>query len=227
MEYNPRTLLAAVFASSLIVANVTASKLAFFTLPVVGGVAVPAGFLAIGVAFLCSDLLGELYGREVAHDVVNGAVLALGAGWVLIYASVLMPAAPFYEHAAAFDTIMSASGAIILASLATTLVSQHVDVSVFHYLRTLTDGRHRWVRNVGSTGVSQFVDTALFIVLGFGVFPLLFGGSAMPAVVLAELVVAQYVVKLLVVAGDTPIFYAITALVDAEDEPDLPAEPAD
>jgi uncharacterized integral membrane protein (TIGR00697 family) len=212
-----KTTLGIVFATALVVANVTAAKLAFFQLPYVGGVAVPAGFVAIGVAFLASDLLSELYGPDAAHQVVNATVLALVVGYGLIYAAIWLPVAPFFEANAAYETTLGASATIVLASICTTLVSQHVDVRVFHWLREVTAARHKWLRNVGSTSVSQFVDTAVFILLGFAVFPLVFGGTTTPLAVLPELVVGQYVVKLVVAGLDTPVFYLVTAAADGDD----------
>lgn len=64
-----KTLLSVLFATCLVVANVTAAKIAFFTFPIIGGVAIPAGFVAIGIAFLFTDLIGELYGKEHAIGV--------------------------------------------------------------------------------------------------------------------------------------------------------------
>lgn len=199
-----------VFGVSIVVANLTAAKLAWFVLPYIGGVAVPAGFVAMGVAFLCSDALVEMYGAESAHTAVNVTIGALVVAWGLVYASILMPAAPFYEQAEAFTTIFGASSTIVVAGVLTMIVSQHLDVWVFGKLKDVTEGKWKFVRNVGSTSVSQLVDTALFVVLGFIVLPQFLGGATQPFGVVVGLIVGQYVVKLLVAALDTPLFYALT-----------------
>lgn len=205
-----RTLLGIVFAISIVTANLTATKVAAFDVPLVGGVAVPAGFVAIGVAFLCSDLLAELHGREIAHRTVNATVIGLAVAYGLVYVAIEMPAAPFYEHASAYATVLGGSSAIVTASVLTTVVSQNVDVAVFHRLHEVTDGRHRWLRNLGSTMTSQLLDTAVFIVLAFAVLPTVLGGTTTPLAVLPSLIVGQYVVKVIVAALDTPIFYVVT-----------------
>lgn len=198
------------FAVSLAIANVTAAKLAFFTVPVIGGVAVPAGFVGIGVAFLCTDLISELYGKETARAVVNGTIVSLIIAYALVYVAILMPVAPFYGAHGAYVTTLGASANIVLASVLTLLVSQNVDVSVFHVIAERTDVRA--ARNIGSTVVSQFVDTTLFIVLGFVVFPGLFGGSVTALAVVPSLILGQYVVKVVVALLDTPAFYAISSI---------------
>jgi len=204
MQFGKATL-TTVFAVSLAIANVTAAKLAFFQLPVIGGVAVPAGFLAIGVAFLCTDLISEFYGKETARAVVNGTVVALVVAYGLIYAAIWMPVAPFYPVHSAYVTTLGASANIVLASIITVLVSQNIDVSVFHAIAERTDARA--ARNVGSTAVSQVVDTSLFIILGFVVFPTLLGGTVTALAVVPSLIIGQYVLKLVVVLLDTPVFY--------------------
>lgn len=215
-QHTLKTTLGIVFATSIIVANLVATKIAFFTLPYLGGVAVPAGFAAIGVSFLCTDLLSELYGRDAARDVVNATVVALGVAWLLVYAAIAFPAAPFYENAAAFASIFGASSTIVVAGILTTLVSQHIDVSVFDWIRGYTGVSHKWLRNLGSTTISQFVDTTVFIVLAFAVLPLILGGTTTPLAALPSLIIGQYVVKLVVAVCDTPVFYVFAAWTDTE-----------
>lgn len=218
--------LTVLLAVSIAIANVTASKLAWFDLPLIGGVAVPAGFVAFGVAFLCSDLLVEYYGPNYAAKVVSGTILALLAAYGLIWVSIALPSAPFYEQSSAFTAVLGQSGAIVAASVVTILVSQQLDVRLFARIQAWTEGRHRWLRNCGSTAVSQAVDTVLFISLGFAVFPLLQTGSTeLWGTALLLTIVGQYVVKLAVAVLDTPVFYLVTEVVDgaAQSEPELPS----
>lgn len=202
---NLKYLLSGIFVGSIVVANVTAAKVAS-----IGGMVVPAGFIAIAIAFLASDLLSELYGPRAAHDTVNAAIGALVVGWALIYAAIWLPAAPFYTQQSAYAGILGSSNTIVLAGICTMLVSQHLDVRVFHEIRQRVSWR--FARNVGSTATSQFVDTALFVTLAFGVFPTFLGGMTMGANALWALIVGQYVVKVGVAVLDTPVFYAVTEL---------------
>lgn len=212
-----RPTLTVLFGVSVAVANVTAAKLAGFTLPVLGQVAVPAGFVAFGVAFLCSDLLVEYHGREYASRVVSGTVLALVVAYGLIWVAIALPPAPFFEASEAYATTLGSGSAVVIASVLTILVSQQLDVRLFDYLRAATGGDHRWLRNCGSTAVSQAVDTLLFITLAFAVVPAIQGGDALWGRALVLTIVGQYVVKLVVAALDTPVFYLVTSLVPADE----------
>lgn len=212
-----KTVLSIVFATSLVVANLIATKIAFFQLPVIGRAPIPAGFFAIAVSFLCTDLLGELHGKETARRVVNATVFALGVAWVLVFTAIWMPSAPFYD-ASAFNNVFGASGTIVTAGILTTLISQNIDVGIFHYLRSYTNGQQKWLRNLGSTSISQLVDTAVFILLAFWLLPQIMGGTLTPLAALPALIVGQYVVKLLVAVCDTPLFYLLTHVIDYDSE---------
>lgn len=207
-----QVILAVTFGVSIVTANLTATKLSYFDLPVIGGVAVPAGFIAIAVAFLASDLMAELYGRQYAHKVVNATVVALGIAWLLVWAAIYLPVAPFFDAHDAYVMTLGSGGGIIVASIITVLIAQHVDVSIFHRIREATGSDHRWVRNLGSTSVSQLVDTVIFITLAFAVFPTFFTGDPVYGMALLSLIIGQYLVKLGVAVLDTPMFYLITSV---------------
>jgi len=210
-----RAIFTALFAGSVVLANVLAAKLTWVELPGIGGVAVPAGFVAFGVAYLASDLLVEYHGREYAASVVNGTVVTLVVSYILVFTAIWMPTAPFYDGQTAFAATLGDSASIILASVVALAIAQHMDVRLFSSLKSRTAGRHRWIRNCGSTAVSQGADTLVFITLGFAIFPAIgLGGDPMWGWALVSIIVGQYVVKLLVALIDTVPFYAVTEVVD-------------
>ena len=53
----------------------------------------------------------------------------------------------------------------VVASMFAYLAAQLCDVALFHFWKQLTKGRHLWLRNNGSTMVSQFVDTFAVITI--------------------------------------------------------------
>jgi uncharacterized integral membrane protein (TIGR00697 family) len=56
---------------------------------------------------------------------------------------------------------------IILGSLIAFLVSQFIDVMVFHKIKKMTGEKMPWLRATGSTIVSQFVDSFVVLVIAF------------------------------------------------------------
>ena len=59
-------------------------------------------------------------------------------------------------------TILNFTPRFVFGSLLAYLISQSLDVWLFHKIRGLTNGRHLWLRNNGSTMASQALDTALY-----------------------------------------------------------------
>lgn len=216
---NTKAVFTVFFAGSIVLANVLAAKLTWFELPGVGGVAVPAGFVAFGVAYLASDLIVEYHGHDYAASVVNGTVLTLVVAYSLIYLAIWMPSAPFYDGQSAFVSTLGDSASIILASVVALGIAQHTDVLLFANLKNRTAGKYRWLRNCGSTSISQAIDTIVFITLGFAVFPAMgLGGDPTWGWGLVSIVVGQYIVKLIVALIDTVPFYAVTELIETKPE---------
>ena len=220
----PRLGLVALFVTALVTSQVTAAKLVGvelpFALPLAGEtLLVPAAAFAYAVTFFGSDCYAELYGRQAATQLVNVAFLMnfvlLGLVWLAIAAPVFAPASAVDQ--AAFSQVLGASTGIVAGSLLAYLVSQNWDVFVFHRIRAYTDGDRLWLRNLGSTLTSQFIDTLIFITVAFVVFQGLPPGEA------AGLVVGQYLVKVGVAVLDTPFVYAVVGVVRARESGPTPA----
>jgi hypothetical protein len=202
--------LTALLTSTLVTANLTASKLAVYDIPVIGETTGSVAAVMIGVSFLLTDICGEIYGKQTTRRMVNSSIASVVAAFALVMVAVNIPAAPGYDNAAAFETVLSSSYPVLVASVLSLIVSQNIDVSVFHRIRSRTGRGHAWIRNVASTSVSQLVDTALFTALAFSVLPPLFGQAALPYDIIVGIIIAEYLIKLAFAVVDTAIFYAVT-----------------
>ena len=212
--------LVALFVTALVVAQVTASKLLAFSLPVslpvVGDALVlPGAALAYALTFFASDCYAELYGRRAATIVVNVGFAMNFVLLALVWGTILAPGLPASAQPvdpSAFRSVLGASTGIVVGSLAAYVVSQNLDVVLFHRLGEATDGDHLWLRNIGSTATSQLVDTVIFIGVGFVVF------QGTPPAAALSLVVGQYLLKLAIAVLDTPLVYAVVAFARGRDQ---------
>lgn len=133
----------------------------------VAGVKVPfqlaVGVLPYPITFLCTDFISEFYGRRRANFVVLvGLLLNVWVVLILWLGSALPPEAPEPDAAGrmpVFFEIQRLAFGCVTASMIAYLAAQLCDVYLFHFWKRLTRGRHLWLRNNGSTLVSQFVDT--------------------------------------------------------------------
>lgn len=229
-----RIALVALFVTALVTAQLTASKLLGFSVPVslpfTGSLLVmPGAALAYAMTFLASDCYSELYGPKEAHKVVNVGFAMNFVLLALVWSTILAPAAPFSPiESTTFQQVLSASTNIVIASLLAYVVSQNWDVFAFHRIREWTGGDHLWLRNVGSTASSQLIDTLIFVFVGFAVAPALLGtGQPQALDALLGLVVGQYVLKLLIAVADTPIVYVIVGYLRSRESPSPATTTAD
>jgi len=142
------------------------------------GVKIPfllaVGVLPYPITFLCTDFISEFYGRRRASLVVwvglalnLWVVLFLWLGGVLPPVPELspegLPANDAYDFA--FYRVRQLTMGAVVASMCAYLTAQFCDVFLFHFWKRLTKGKHLWLRNNGSTLVSQFVDTFAVITI--------------------------------------------------------------
>jgi uncharacterized integral membrane protein (TIGR00697 family) len=166
------------------------------------GLQATLGNVAYGVTFWCTDLLAEKHGKSEARRGVIVGFVALVAFTLLMQLALLFSPGPEDWANPHLQEIFSFMPRLAGASLLAYLVSQFHDVWFFHYLRTLTRGRHLWLRNNLSTAVSQLLDTLVFCSVAFiGVF-------SVP--VLLQVYLTTWLIKLLVAALDTPFIYLAT-----------------
>ncbi len=112
--------------------------------------------------------------------------------------------APIVREEGLLGRIYLTTQAAVLASMIAYLVAQLVDVKLFHFWKRLTKGKHLWLRNNGSTLVSQLVDTTAVVLITF--WASIFAGE-MTLSVIATLIVSGYSFKLLIALADTVPFY--------------------
>ncbi|HKI73399.1 MAG TPA: queuosine precursor transporter [Pseudomonadales bacterium] len=191
----------------------------------IGPMALAVGVLPYPLTFLCTDFVSELYGRKRANFLVTvGLALnffIIGTMWLghiipdasaqppwqVLHLSqgVDLPNGSTVHGAVELYTLLYAttSGAIF-ASMMAYILAQYVDVVLFHFWRDLTKGKHLWLRNNGSTMISQLVDSVTVITVTFGA-QLLLGKVAFATFLI--LMGSNYLFKFVVALCDTLPFY--------------------
>ena len=173
--------------------------------------AVAVGVLPYPMTFLCTDLISEFYGRKRANFVVFvGLILNVWVMFILYIAGAL----PGTESPAFFTVRELAFGAVT-ASMIAYLAAQLVDVHVFHFWKRFTNGRHLWLRNNGSTMVSQCIDTVAVILITYwigGLNSMIQDDTHIPTF-LFTLIATGYAFKFIAAMVDTPIIYGAVHLL--------------
>ncbi len=206
----------AIFLTALIVAEATAAKLFTvvdlpFTLSIFGEqfdqVIMTAGVIAFPITFIITDLLNEYFGKPGIRFVTYIGMAMIVFEFGLLQVAMSVPTAAISPvPGEAFDTVFGASGRIILGSLVAFGLGQFADISLFHWLRGLTKGKHLWLRATGSTFGSQFIDTFLVLFIAF------YGPMTLQAIIAVTLF--NYAYKFVVAIVITPVIYLAHWLID-------------
>lgn len=182
--------------------------------------AIAIGVLPYPMTFLCTDFISEFYGRKRANSVVFvGLLLNI---WV-VFIIWLGGALPGFEaiDPATGTIALDAAGRLpvffevraltfgaVTASMIAYMAAQFCDVYVFHFWKRVTRGRLLWVRNNGSTMVSQLVDTtAVILITHFYAHALPVDPQQALGRQLLLFIITGYAFKFAVAAVDTVPFY--------------------
>ena len=197
--------LSGIFIASLVTCNLIANK--FVTVDLGFKVfIVSAGILPYPLTFLVTDLISELYGQRKANLVVfSGFIASLFVLLFLWLGGQFSSIPDSLVSDEIYNSVFQNAWRLIAASMIAYLFAQFIDVRIFHFWKKLTDGKHLWLRNNGSTIASQLVDTTLVIcILFIGVWNTDQIQSA---------IIDGWIFKMLMALLDTPIIYGIIYLL--------------
>jgi len=191
---------AALFVTCLVISNVIAVKLVM-----VQGLVLPAGIVVFPLSYLLADVLTEVYGYRAARRVIWLGFFCNLLAVIAIWVGGLLPAAPFWDGASAYERILGATPRILAASLAAYLVGEFANTMIMSRLKLAMAGRHLWARAIASTLVGQGLDSAVFITIAF------WGQMHLP--ILLGAVVTQWLVKSAYEALAAPLTYAMVGFL--------------
>ena len=109
---------------------------------------------------------------------------------------------------AQFKGVFGQSMWIIVGSITAFMVSQLIDVTIFHFVKNRTGNKMIWLRSTGSTVISQLFDS--FIVLGIAFWMT----GKMTTEVFVVSAFTGYFVKLIIAILLTPLIYLGHSLIE-------------
>lgn len=135
------------------------------------------GVLLWPLEFVITDIVNEYYGPKAVRRISITAVSLILYAFLMFYLAMRISPASFWVGSkvdngvpsmqAAFAAIFGQGMWIILGSLGAFLISQFIDVIVFHKIKKVTGEKMPWLRATGSTLVSQLVDSFVVLVIAF------------------------------------------------------------
>lgn len=169
------------------------------------------GNVLFASTFLVTDILSERYDKKTANKAVNIGIftsvvfILLTQSWLLYIPSVNDWAQPHIRE------IFTNTPRLMIASLLVYAICQRFDVWAYHKWWDFTtrrfgdSNRFLWLRNNGSTLVSQLLNTVLYT---FGAF---YGMYDMQTLI--SICISSYVIFLVTSLVDTPFIYLARKVV--------------
>jgi uncharacterized integral membrane protein (TIGR00697 family) len=186
---------------SILLANIQGPKLIM-----IFGMQTSMAVVLYSSIFFATDLLSEKYGRAEAQRAVMLGFAVSVMTVVLIQISLMyLPSTQVNTAEFALNihnatlVLFDYTPRFVFGSLLAYFISQSFDVWLFHRIKQATDGKHLWLRNTGSTLLSQIVDTLIYgLIVWWGIVDL---------TTALQLAAAKYVFKFIIAVVDTPFIY--------------------
>lgn len=194
------------FVTILLISNIVAPKLVeagpfhlgFITL---GPFLLSGAQILFPLTYIFGDIFTEVYGYAASRRAI----------WIGFFSSLLlasvamtivaMPPATAWSGQTAYEYVLGFLPRIVVASLVAFLVGEFANAYVMSRMKVWTQGKHLWMRTIGSTVVGQGVDSFLVILIAFG--------GTQPWPVLWNLMISGYLAKVLFEAAATPLTYLV------------------
>lgn len=163
------------------------------------------GNILFGSTFLITDILSETAGKETANKAVKIGIVTSITFIIISQFWLLYTPASSDWASPNIHAIFSNTPRLMIASFLVYAITQKFDVWAYHkwwgLTKRLCGDEHKflWLRNNGSTLVSQFVNTFLFT---FGAF---YGVYSINT--LMNIVFSSYVIFIVTSLADTPAIY--------------------
>lgn len=190
-------ILAGIFITNAIVAELTGGKLID-----VFGVPMSIGILPWPIVFITTDLINEYFGEKGVKKLSLITAGLIIYTFIILFFAIKIPSTGISSVSTEqFTAVFGQSQLIIVGSIAAFLVSQLIDVSIFHFVKNRTGNKMIWLRSTGSTVISQLFDS--FIVLGIAFY--------LPGIMDTKTYIISgftgYSVKLVIAILMTPMIY--------------------
>lgn len=137
-----------------------------------------AGTVFFPFAYIFGDVLTEVYGYSRARRVIWVGFGALVFTFLMFWLIRVLPGEAVWQQTVgqqAFESVLGgiSFGGIVLASILGYLIGSFANSVIMAIMKKLTNGKHLWMRTIGSTIIGEFLDSAIFIAIASltGVFP--------------------------------------------------------
>ena len=171
------------------------------------------GVLLWPLEFVITDIVNEYYGPKAVRRISLIAVALISYAFLMFYLAMSAAPAGFWVASKmqngvpsmqlAFEAIFGQGMWIIIGSIIAFMVSQLIDVTIFHQIKKVTGEKMIWLRSTGSTVVSQLVDSFVVLIIAFKI------GNGWAWTTVLAVGVVNYMYKFTMAIVLTPLIHII------------------
>ena len=200
-------ILSGIFIASLVSSNLIFQKFFSWTPFGLYTFELSVGILPYPITFLVTDIISEFYGKKKADQlVITGLLSSVFVMGIIFIADMAGSTSWSPVQNDTFHTVFGLYGPAVFASMTAYLLAQFIDIRIFHFWKRITKGKALWLRNNGSTIVSQLVDTTAVLLL-------LCISGVIEWSRFSSLLENGFLFKVLIAILDTPIIYGVVYLL--------------
>ncbi len=196
MRFRYLDILINLFVVALMVSNLVAGKIV-----AIGDLRVSGAQILFPLTYIFGDIFTEVYGYSASRRAIWTGFIASSVLAAMGLIVVALPPAPEWHDQEAFEKVFYTVPRVILGSLIAYWCGEFTNAFVMAKLKLRTDGKHLWVRTIGSTIAGQFVDTVVVMLF-------VFGGKVDMKTILT-LIGSGYAFKVIYEIAATPLTYLI------------------
>ncbi|MFI5171639.1 MAG: queuosine precursor transporter [Chitinophagales bacterium] len=177
------------------------------------------GVILWPLVFIMTDIINEYFGVKGVRRLSYMAIVFILYAFGIIYIAIRLAPAGFWpgsyvdqgvpDMQLAYSAIFGQGMWIIAGSITAFLVSQLVDVTIFHRIKYFTGEKSIWLRATGSTVISQILDSLIVLYIAFVLGPQHWSLNQFFAIA-----TVNYCYKVLAAIVLTPLLYIIHGWID-------------
>ncbi len=175
---------------------------------------VALGTILFASTFLCTDILSEYYGKEIARtNILIGFCAFLFMTLLMVLTIGFKPSEGDWVQES-LSNVFTPMTRFFIASMIAYLISQYFDVWFFSYLKKITSQKYLWLRNNLSTIVSSLVDNTVFSIFAW----ILLNPEPVSVYnVIMIYILGTYLLRILIALLDTPFIYVAKFFIKKTD----------
>lgn len=190
-----------------LISDVTAGKLIS-----IAGYTVSITVLYFPLTYIISDVLTEVYGYAHARRVLWITLLCSLLAGSVYQVVAYFPPSPFFDKNQSYLDVFKSVPRILFGGWIAVFAGDIANNYMLAKLKIITKGRFLWIRTISSTVIGQLFNTAVFYIVALG--------GIIPNNLLANAIVAGWIIKTAVEIVFTPITYFVVGhlkIIENED----------